>query len=71
MCEYVMCLFAIVAMVKIASQEDLSPWVWGAVTFGICIVCLMIPLPFLRVLIALVLSFVAMIGWNVIQSKRG
>lgn len=70
MCELVMCLFAVVAIVKIAGHEDLSPWAWGAITFGICLLCLLVPLPFFRVLIALVLSLVAMMVWNAIQSKR-
>ena len=70
MCELAMCLFAIVAIIKIARHEDQSPWVWGAITFVICFLCLLIPLPFIRVLIALVASFSAMIIWNVIDSKR-
>ena len=70
MCEIVMCVFVIVAMVKIASHEDLSPWVWGAISFAICILSLAIPLPFIRVGVALVLSFAAMMLYNVIQSRR-
>ena len=69
MCEWVMCVFVIVAMVKVASHEDLSPWVWGAASFAICILCLLIPLPFVRIIIALVLSFVAMTAYNYYQRR--
>lgn len=70
MCEIVMCAFVVVAMVKIASHEDLSPWVWGAISLAVCVLCLLIPLPFIRVGIALVLSFAVMIVYNIIQSRR-
>lgn len=70
MCHWVMIAFAVVAMVRIASHEDLSPWVWGTVGFAICFLCLLvIPLAYLNVLIGLVLSVVAMMAWLFYQRR--
>lgn len=67
--EFLVAIFAIVAMVKIADHEGMSSVVWGFVTFGLIVLCGVIPLPFVRVMIALALAFFTMIGWNAYQSR--
>ncbi|MFI4859058.1 MAG: hypothetical protein ACIAXF_00110 [Phycisphaerales bacterium JB063] len=67
--EFLVAVFAIVAMVKVADHEGQSPAVWGFVTFGLILLCSLIPLPFVRVMIALALSFFTMLGWNAYQSR--
>ena len=68
--ELVVAILAIVAMAKIASADDQSPIIWGSVTLlllGACIA--LIPLPFIRVGIAAVAAFVAMIGYKVVANR--
>ena len=69
MLELAMIVAAVVAMVRIASADDQSPLIWGLVTFGICVLCLGIPLPLIRVGIALVLSFLAMTLYKVVANR--
>jgi hypothetical protein len=70
MFEIIVSILAVVAIVKIASADDQSPWLWGSVTFGLCILCIMfIPLPFLRVGAAFVLAFVGMIAYKVVSDR--
>lgn len=58
---------ACVIMAKIASADDESPLIWGLATFGLCFLSLFIPLPFLRILLAWVASFVLMIVVKMIR----
>jgi len=58
--ELVMVIFAVVVMVRVADAENRSGSLWGAVTFLLCMLSLAIPLPFLRVLIALGVSLGAL-----------
>ncbi len=60
MIELVLAVIMIVAMAKIASADDLSPILWGVVAFVFCFLCMFIPFPFARILIAAVLTFAAM-----------
>jgi hypothetical protein len=70
MFEFIVGVMAIVAMVKIAYADDQSRLLWGAVTFGLIILCIgLIPLPFLRVGIAFILAFVAMTAYKVIANR--
>lgn len=48
------------AMWKIADADGRSAIVWGIITLGLCLASLAIPLPGLRVLLAGVIAFVAM-----------
>ena len=51
--------FAVAAMAKIADYEEQSALTWGAATLGLTILALFtIPLPFARILIALLVAFV-------------
>lgn len=69
MLEIIVMVAAVVAIVRIASADDQSTVVWGFVTFGLCVLCLAIPLPLIRVGIAFALSFVAMILYKVVANR--
>lgn len=69
MLEILMIVAACVAMARIASADDQSVGLWVGVTIALCLASLMIPLPFVRVLLAAVAAFVAMIGYKVWQSR--
>ena len=48
-------------MAKIALVEERSPFLWGALTFVICLVCAyFIPLFMLNIIIGLVISYLIM-----------
>lgn len=47
-------------MSRMAEQDRLEGTKWGAITFMLCLVSYFIPLPFLRILLAVGLSFVLM-----------
>jgi hypothetical protein len=51
---------AVVAMGKIADAEGRSAILWGTITLGLCLASLAIPLPMLRVLLAGIVAFIAM-----------
>lgn len=58
--EFVIVIAAIVAMAKIADADGRSSIVWGTITFVICAASFAIPLPFLRILLAFIAAFIAM-----------
>lgn len=58
-----------VAMGKIASADDQSGILWGFLTFLIVLASMAIPLPFLRVLIACAIAFVAFILWKTVADR--
>jgi hypothetical protein len=60
---------ACVAMWKIAEVEGRSPLAWAAITFGLCIVSLAIPLPFFNILIGAVLAFVLMFVMKIVAER--
>jgi hypothetical protein len=69
MIELVMAVAVVVAMVKIADIENQSSLIWGAVAVGMVVLCFMIPMPFLRVVVAGVLSYVAMFIYKVAANR--
>ena len=64
MFELVLALGVCVLMAKIASADDQSAIIWFCVTFAFCVAATLIPLPFLRFMIAGLVSFAAMIGYK-------
>lgn len=64
MIEIVVMIAIVALMMKIAEIEGLSTIIWGVVTFGICLLCLQIPLPYFRMLVGLGMSFVGMTLYN-------
>ena len=69
MFEIFLMIGACVVMARIASADDQIPWLWGLVCAGLCFLGLLLPLPFLRVGIAAVLTWVAMIIHKTIKSR--
>jgi hypothetical protein len=67
MIEIAVIVAACVLMWRVAAMDDGSPVIWAAVTLGLCLASLAIPLPFVRVLIAVAVAFVAMIAVKVIK----
>jgi hypothetical protein len=67
--ELVMAIAVVVAMVKIADMENQSPFIWGAVAIGMLLLCFMLPIPYLRVVIAGLLSYVAMFVYKVVANR--
>jgi hypothetical protein len=65
MFELIVAILLIVAMLKIANADNQSPVLWGGVTFLVAAACIaLIPLPFIRLGIAGVVVFLAMIGYK-------
>lgn len=71
MFELIVSVFAVVAMVRIASADDQSPLLWGLITFGLCVLSFMLMpgLPFIRVGIAFVVAFIGMIVYKVAADR--
>lgn len=50
-----------VIMGKVASASNCHPWAWGGITLVVAIACLfLLDWPFLRLMLAAILSFVAL-----------
>ena len=67
MLEIVLIIAVCVLMAKIAVQSDANGGAWAAITAIICGLCLLIPVPFGRILVAAILSFVALTVYKVRQ----
>lgn len=57
MYELILIIGAAIAMGRFAESDRHEGLKWGAITFGLCLASLLIPIPFLRVLIACGVSF--------------
>ena len=60
MFEFLVAIAAVVAIARFAEADRGEGLKWGAITFALCLVSLLIPLPFLRVLLASALAFILM-----------
>ena len=69
MFELVLLLLASSAMGRVAAADGKSGWLWGMVNVVVCILCLYIPLPFLRIGLGSVVTFVGMICYNAFAEK--
>ncbi len=70
MLEIIAAIAAIVVIVKLASNDGLSPWLWGGIMLLLAFASIvLIPLPYLRILIAGIVTFCAMIGYKVAYNK--
>jgi hypothetical protein len=68
--EFILGIVMCFAVAKIASADDQSGILWGILAFVILLgSCMVIPWPFVRVLIAGVAAFVAMIAWKAIADR--
>jgi hypothetical protein len=70
MFEIILAIGACVVVGKIASADGRSALIWGLITAGICCASLVIPIPFLRILIAFGVAFGAMIAVKAIRGDR-
>jgi hypothetical protein len=57
MFELLLSIAAAIAMGRFAEEDRGEGLKWGAITFGLCLASLLIPLPFLRVLLACGVAF--------------
>lgn len=57
MYEFLLILAASVAMGRLAEKDGHPAPLWSIITFVLCLLCLFIPLPFLRVGIACAIVF--------------
>ena len=69
MFEIILGVIVCVTMAKIADADDQSAVLWFGVTFGLCAASLFLPLPYVRFVIAFVVSFAAMFVYKVISQK--
>lgn len=69
MLEIALGIAACVLMARIATADDQSGILWGAITFMLCFGSLFVPLPFLRIILACVASFVLMIVYKAVVDK--
>jgi hypothetical protein len=60
MFEGALLVTACIAMGKIADAEGRSAVVWGIITLVFCLASLAIPLPFVRILLAVLVAFIAL-----------
>ncbi|HEX8465866.1 MAG TPA: hypothetical protein VF627_14715 [Abditibacterium sp.] len=60
MFEFIAIIAASIAIGRFAETDRGEGLKWGGITFGLCLLSLFIPMPFLRVLVACGLSFVLM-----------
>ena len=71
MLEIVMIVAACVAMYRIAdADEGASTMLWTLITLLLCIAAIMfVPLPLIRIGLALFIAFIAMIGYKVATDR--
>lgn len=69
MLEILLIVAVVVAIAKIAAADDQSAVMWGVIAVVICGLSLLIPLPFLRILLAGIVTFCAMIGYKMATNK--
>lgn len=69
MLELALAFSAIAIMSRIAVADNESGLVWGGVTFALCLGSLLIPLPALRILLAMVAAFVLMFVVKIVRER--
>ncbi len=69
MFEIILAIILCVGMSRIADNEGLSKLTWGMITLAVCVGSLIIPLAFIRIVLAGVLVFVLMIVYKVVAKK--
>ncbi len=60
MFELILIVAATIAVGRFAEEDRGEGFKWGAITFGLCCASFLIPLPFLRILLACGLAFILM-----------
>jgi hypothetical protein len=67
MLELILIFVACAAVGRIAEMDRRSSFGWGLITFLICMASLYIPLPYLRVGIGVLITFVLMIAVGMLR----
>lgn len=60
MFELILIVAAAIAMGRFAEADRSEGLKWGLITFALCLVSMIVPLPFLRIGLALAIAFVLM-----------
>ena len=67
---WLMLVCAVIVMAKVAETEKRNSFLWGGITFIVCLLSAMtIPWPLLNVFIGFILSFAAMFLFKVFEKK--
>lgn len=61
MLEFILAIGASIGISRFAEADRSEGLKWGAITFGLCLLSFLIPLPFLRIFIAVGVAFGLMI----------
>ncbi len=69
MLEFILAIILIVTMARVAVADSQSGVLWGCACLVITFLCFAIPIPFARVLVAGVLTWVAMIAYKIAFNK--
>jgi len=59
--EFILAIGASIGISRFAEADRSGGLKWGAITFGLCLLSFLIPLPFLRIFIAVGVAFGLMI----------
>ena len=65
--EFLMGWALCVVMYMIADIEERSPLLWGVITFVLCLLSLLIPIPFARILLAGVVAIAGMMACKMMR----
>ena len=57
MFEFILAIGASIGMYRFGEADRGEGLKWGAITLGLCLLSFLIPIPFLRILIAIAISF--------------
>ena len=67
---WLMLVCAVIAMSRIAETEKRNGFLWGGITFAICLLSAMfIPWPLLNICIGFILSFIIMFLFKIFEKK--
>lgn len=69
MLELLLFILMVITIARIATADGQSAIVWGGVALGLGILCLAVPLPYGRVLLAAVLSVAGMVAYKVVANR--
>ena len=63
--EWFLIIMATIGVSRMAEADRGEGFKWGAITFGLCLLSLLIPLPLLRILVAIGVAF----AWMTFSKK--
>lgn len=67
--ELLLLLGVVGVMAKVASVDGQRPLVWAGITLALCGVCWFIPVPYIRFVIALIISFLSMFVYKIVADR--